>query len=166
MYDFVVNEMNFSPENVIVIGRSIGCVPAIHLAGHRKAKMLVCISPFSSLKRILRDKIGFFSGMFSERFDNLRNVKQVSSPTLFIHGMKDKMIRLKHSVRLFEEVGSVQKLLVTPEDMTHNQFDVQRDVIQSIRDFCKLYQIPRSGVDASWLRGSQQKINFSSLKKY
>ncbi len=57
VYDFLVSELGVSSgnftltqDNIWILSRSIGCVPAVHLASRRKISMLVMVSPFMSLK--------------------------------------------------------------------------------------------------------------------
>ena len=46
--------VGFLPQNIVVIGRSIGATTAVDLATKRMIGALVLISPFSSLKNVAK----------------------------------------------------------------------------------------------------------------
>ena len=84
------------------MGRSLGSGPATFLASKYKPAALVLISPFTSIKNAASDLFGFFGGFFiKERFDNREKIKDVSSPTLLIHGKKDTTVPWTHSEHLY-----------------------------------------------------------------
>ena len=54
---------------------------------------------------------------------------------LLIHGMSDKIIDVAHSFALKSNCGSDICKLVTPELMSHNEFRINEDIIDSINAF-------------------------------
>ena len=59
-------------------------------------------------------------------------IEKVSCPTLFVHGKKDELIHHSHSEDLMEKCNSQIKQLVVPENMTHNEFDLYRDLVRPV----------------------------------
>jgi pimeloyl-ACP methyl ester carboxylesterase len=55
------------------------------------------MSPYTSIKKLVKDIVGFLSFVVAERFKNYEKILAVKSPILFIHGEKDTLIRPKHS---------------------------------------------------------------------
>jgi hypothetical protein len=47
---YVIEELSFSPEKIILCGRSIGCHFAISLSKYFPVHSLILIAPFSSIK--------------------------------------------------------------------------------------------------------------------
>ncbi len=47
-----------------------------------------------------------------ERFDNLQAMGDIVSPTLIIHGQKDKLIPEIHAIELYEKCGGPSKLIL------------------------------------------------------
>ena len=87
VFDFLVREANVSNENIIIIGRSIGSGPATYLASKRKVGALVLISPFTSIKELIKDRAGSFAASFvANRFDNSQRIQSVTCPTFITHG--------------------------------------------------------------------------------
>lgn len=51
----ITEKLGFSPENIVVFGRSIGSGPASHVAGMPQVKILVLMSPISSIRGVTAD---------------------------------------------------------------------------------------------------------------
>jgi len=68
------------------------------LASKHKIGFLVLLSAFISLKETIKHFIGkFFHFFVKERFENLKLMKEISSPTFLLHGAKDKKVPYQHS---------------------------------------------------------------------
>lgn len=94
--------MNFRPEDIIVMGRSIGSGPATAMASMHACGMLILISGFTSLKSVVKYNFGSIAAsLFSQRFDNEHRIAGVKCPCLFIHGKNDKLIPFNESKMLY-----------------------------------------------------------------
>eukprot|EP00128_Syssomonas_multiformis_P014192 Colp12_sorted_trinity150504_noHs@25901 len=105
-YKFLV-ELGFDPKNVIIFGRSIGTGPSVELAArlaeqHINVGALVLQSPYTSIKRLAKELVGWPHVFLSERFNNFDRIKTVKSPTLIVHGVLDNVIPLHHGKALYE----------------------------------------------------------------
>lgn len=140
-YDFLVNELNFHPENIIIFGRSIGTGPATYLASKRiSVKMLLLFSPFTRLKEIVKDYFSILSFLVKDRFPNIEHIKNVVCPLLIIHGKKDKIIKWQHSQQLLSEAASKIKKINNPVNMTHNEYKLYDDLIIPAYKFLKIIE--------------------------
>ena len=113
-YQYLLDR-GFRPENIIIYGRSIGSGIAVDLAARRNAKGLILESPFSSFATLANEKFPVFlpSLYLRFRFDNLRKIKKVSYPVIFLHGTDDELIPASHSQKLFATFnGSKEMILV------------------------------------------------------
>ena len=72
--------------------------------------------------------------IFTDRFPNIDRIKDVKSPTFIIHGKVDKLIPASHSEKLYNELKE-NRMLVTPEAMDHNNFDLDNDFINPLSLF-------------------------------
>jgi len=101
VFDYLVNDLKIDNKNIFIMGRSMGSGPGIYLASKRNPGALILISPYSSIREVVRNMVGgLLSGLVKERFKNIERIGQVRAPTLFIHGEKDKLVPCKHSVEL------------------------------------------------------------------
>lgn len=145
VFDFLVETLNFLPENIFIFGRSIGTGPATFLASQRKkCKMLILFSPFTNLKAIVKDYVSILSVFVRDRFPNIEHIKKIKSPIFILHGKKDKIIKVEHSIQLHKEAQTKYKHLVIREDMTHNQYRLYDDLIIPLCQFLKVIQLNKN----------------------
>ncbi|EAR99838.1 alpha/beta superfamily hydrolase (macronuclear) [Tetrahymena thermophila SB210] len=134
VFDFVTQQLKFELKNIILLGRSIGTGPATYLASKHQVGALVLISAFTSIRGIVEDFAWFFKYIIKERFNNLENIKKVSSPTFFLHGKKDSLISYKQSQTLSQHCKSANQL-DTPSDMNHGHFNYEDDLTIPLLNF-------------------------------
>ena len=102
IWKFVTRVMNFEPQDVFIIGRSIGTGSALYLSSVVNPGTLCLISPFTSIKDVVKYNYGgLAASMLKERFNNKQRIKGVKCPVLFIHGKEDKLVPYKDSKALY-----------------------------------------------------------------
>lgn len=88
------------------MGRSIGTGPATWLAAKKIVSSLILVSPFTSLRGVVKDLVGNFAKyLIKERFDNADYMQSVYCPTLLIHGKRDQLIPYSHSITLSSNIN-------------------------------------------------------------
>lgn len=118
-YRFATSVLGFLPEDIIVIGRSIGSGPALCIASQHPVNGLILICPFLSVKEAVRSHLGRLADLIEERFPNKDRIKQITGSLLVVHGKKDNVVPWTHGEALYEACRR-RKRLVTPDNMTHN----------------------------------------------
>ncbi|VWU48580.1 alpha/beta hydrolase, putative [Hepatocystis sp. ex Piliocolobus tephrosceles] len=120
VYNYMVNDLNIQPENIIVYGKSIGTCAALDLAIKKKVKGLILQSAILSLLNIC------FKTRFILPFDSFCNIKKIDKVpcfVFFIHGTDDKIVPFSHGLTLYEKC----KLKVHPYwaiDAKHNDIEL------------------------------------------
>ena len=95
--EFLTN-LGYPLNKIIIVGRSIGSGPAVHLASMFNVGGLILLSPFLSLCEAVHDLYGSIAAsLLKERFNNKERAKVVNSPVLIVHGTNDKLISERHS---------------------------------------------------------------------
>ena len=140
VFDFLVKECKMNPKNIILCGRSIGSGAATYLASKRKPGGLILISPILSIQNAASSILGKLKFIVKDRFNNFERIKDVTCPTLIIHGQKDSLIPFQHSIILAERTSGPYEL-VLPEGMTHNDMLVYEDFLDPITSFLKRYNL-------------------------
>ncbi len=100
---------------IVIYGRSLGTALAAALARDVQPRLLVLVSPFSSLAASAAQAYPWAPGCvlkYPLRTDAI--IGEVKSPILLIHGSEDKLIPLSHSERLKALARSPVELLVVP----------------------------------------------------
>ena len=134
IYDFIKTKFNLEDKNIFIFGRSIGTSPAIYLASKRKPNALITISAFTSIKAVADNLVGILKIFVKERLTSIDYIKSVTCPIIFIHGQKDPLIPFKETIKLKDNCDCPFEL-VLPLNMTHNDFDIDEDIIEPIYDF-------------------------------
>ena len=80
------------------MGKSLGTAPTLHIASIRKPIAAITISPFSSIKQVIKDKVGFLSYLTTNSYFLI--FVSGSTNILIIHGKLDTLINFYHSFNL------------------------------------------------------------------
>ena len=134
IYDFIKEKFNLKDKNIFIFGRSIGTSPAIYLSSKRKPNSLIIISAFTSIKAVAENLVGFLKILVKDRLLSIDYIKNVTCPILFIHGQKDPLIPFKETILLKDNCDCPFEVIL-PIDMTHNDFDLDEDIIEPINNF-------------------------------
>lgn len=96
-YSFLTIQKKFKPENIIVLGRSLGTGPACYLAEKYPVKGLIFESGFLSAPRaVTRIRLLPFNP-----FPNSERIKNILCPKLFMHGTQDSVISIWHGKKMY-----------------------------------------------------------------
>jgi fermentation-respiration switch protein FrsA (DUF1100 family) len=134
-YYYLINKKRFTPQTIIVYGRSIGSGIAVDLASKHRIHGLVLESPYASLAQLAKEKFPFFfpSLYLKHKFNNLEKIAQVKAPVLFIHGQKDSLIPVSHTEKLFQTcTGKKQKIIIA--EGAHNDLNAYPEYHQLLKE--------------------------------
>ena len=129
-FEGILHEEDFRGK-VILMGRSLGSIPAIELAsqyGDRVAGLIIESGFASSLK--LMSRLGLpqqVLGIKDPGFPNQSKICTIRLPTLILHGERDSMIPLDQARDLFQSSASEKKRLVIIPEADHNDI-LMRDI--------------------------------------
>lgn len=112
----LATELEIRPQNIILMGRSVGSGPTTYLAGRHECGGVVLISPFLSAFRTVT-RIPLFPG---DLFDNQMNLSGSQSPLLVFHGENDEVIPHRQGQKLWENSDSPDKSFVSLPRAGHN----------------------------------------------
>ena len=104
LYDYTLS-LGYNPENIIILGRSVGSGVATDLAVNNKAISLVLISPFTSAYRVMTK----YPILLFDKFNNLAKINQINKPLFIVHGSNDQIIPKWHSKMLIKKHQGKQK---------------------------------------------------------
>uniref|UniRef100_A0A8R1XLD0 Hydrolase_4 domain-containing protein n=1 Tax=Onchocerca volvulus TaxID=6282 RepID=A0A8R1XLD0_ONCVO len=100
VYQYLIKEMKAQPNEIILIGFSMGTAVAIHLASREKVAGLILIAPFTSLLRVLGRKPHSSRTCCLDQFSSIDKVSSVLCRTLICHGVEDVIVSINHSAVL------------------------------------------------------------------
>ena len=90
------------PDDLVIVGNSLGSGPAVELARTMRPRGLVLISPFASMTEVAAANLRWLpvEWLMRDRYDNAAKLPEVSAPVLILHGDRDTLIPLSHAQRL------------------------------------------------------------------
>lgn len=171
VYDYLTHDLGVAPKDVILFGRSIGSSPSCYIAKERPdVGCMILMSPFKSLRDVAKDRVGkLLSYLLADRYRNIDLIEHAKCPVLIIHGMADSLIDVSHSFTLKAHCGSKVCKLITPDDMDHNNFKFQEDLIIPFKQFFKENKIRLHHVEPQTKQLEMPKELFKvpkSIKEY
>jgi fermentation-respiration switch protein FrsA (DUF1100 family) len=133
-YEYLTNELKIAPAKIIVHGRSLGAAVSIDLAARKKCAGLIVESGFVSAFRVLTH----YPVFPFDKFQNLKKIKDVKAPVLFIHGRNDEVIPFWHGETLLAAANEPKSSLWLDEAGHNNVFLRYKELyLQAIRDFAR-----------------------------
>ena len=124
VWEYVRERENIKPENIIVVGISVGSAPAARIAATHHPKLLMLISAFKDLRSTVRAQpiFGLLAPFVWSKFPTMKWVQELDHTHLLIaHGLKDNIVPAFHSEELEKAYsGSGELIRLTSEIAGHN----------------------------------------------
>ena len=105
-YDYLTNELHVPPEHIILHGFSLGGAIAADLASRRPVGGLILESTFVSAFRVVTSV-----PMPFDQFTTLSKLKNITCPTLVVHGRADTVVKFWHGEMLLENANEPKQFL-------------------------------------------------------
>jgi abhydrolase domain-containing protein 17 len=87
VYFYLTQVQKIPQSSIILFGRSIGTGPASYLASRNEPCALLLMSPFTSIRDIVKEAAGkYLSYAICDRFRNIDVINSVKCPTFIVHG--------------------------------------------------------------------------------
>lgn len=119
-FSFLVNTLKIPAKKIILYGRSLGSGPSCYLAHKYEVGGLILQTPLSSIYRVVLD---FRFTLPGDMFPNIDRIGKITCPMLVIHGTRDEIVPMQHSVDLFEATSSKIKSHYYVEGAGHNNIE-------------------------------------------
>jgi pimeloyl-ACP methyl ester carboxylesterase len=123
----------FSPDSIIIYGKSMGTGIAAQLAGIRDCRHLILETPYYSMPSIIDNYLPIYpvDKMIHYKLPTWQYLKNVTAPITIFHGTDDWIISHRNAKRLkpFLKPGD---RFVTIEDGSHNDLYSFDTVVQAI----------------------------------
>lgn len=108
-YKFAIETLNFTSEQIVLYGYSLGSGPSCWLAERYPIGRLILAGAFiSSFRVVTQIKL-----LPTDKFDNFNRLKKIECPILMIHGTQDRIVPFWHARKNWKVLrGEKQKLWV------------------------------------------------------
>ena len=92
-----------SPEEIVLMGRSLGGAVAIHLAAEAEPRGLIVESTFTSLRDVAQKHYSRLAFVVpQDTLNNVAKIAQYDGPLLYSHGTADRVVPISLGEQLFE----------------------------------------------------------------
>jgi fermentation-respiration switch protein FrsA (DUF1100 family) len=119
-FGFLVNVIKIQTKKIVLYGRSLGSGPCCYLAEKYDVGGLILQTPLSSIYRVILD---FRFTLPGDMFPNIDRIGKIRCPMLIIHGTRDEIVPMQHSVDLYEACKSQHKYNYYVEGAGHNNIE-------------------------------------------
>lgn len=122
MYE--IARKRFSPDSIVIYGRSLGTAVATQLASVRDCKQLILEAPYYSMTDMAKRFAPIFpySLMLEYRFPTNEFFKDVAAPVTIIHGTKDRTVPMASGKKL-EALFKPGDKFIPIEGADHNDLE-------------------------------------------
>lgn len=129
VYTFAVDDLRYKPQDIILVGESLGCGVTTEVAKQHKCAAVILQSGFASLPKIAREKFGLlklYPGFLFPQpsLDNTANLHEINVPVLIVHGDGDCVIPARHGKLNFEAANEPKTLYLIPSAGHNDCIDV------------------------------------------
>jgi fermentation-respiration switch protein FrsA (DUF1100 family) len=137
-FDWLVREKKVAPQDVVLIGQSLGCAMATELASRQRCRMLLTSSAFTSFPDVAQYRYFWLPARYLVhlRFDNLAKMGNVKAPVFISHGINDHAIPISQGERLCAAVTNEPKRFYAVPGHGHSQPNTA-GFYEAVREFLK-----------------------------
>ena len=133
---------DYTANNIIPFGRSLGTGVAVNLALEKPVKALILESPYLSIKKLANKQFPYLfpSLLLKYTLDSYSkiNASKLNAPVLIIHGDSDELIPCEHAKELFAAIKGDKKKLVVIHAGHHNDLSSFPEHNKAIAEFLSI----------------------------
>ena len=103
VYDQIVESSNLNPDNVFIMGRSLGSAVATYVASKRKVRGLIIITPFDSIENVASHYYNLFpvKRLLKHKFQTEAYIDEVNAPIVALTADHDGVIPAENLANLY-----------------------------------------------------------------
>jgi fermentation-respiration switch protein FrsA (DUF1100 family) len=125
---YLIEELGYAPERVVVLGRSLGGAVAIELLTREAAAGLVLVSTLRSARAMARSMgLGLVAPLVGDRLDSESRIVRLDLPLLLFHGEDDEIVPVGQGQALYDLAGDPKTLHRIPGARHNDIIEVADD---------------------------------------
>ncbi len=138
IYDDLVIRYGYKPEEIILMGYSLGSGVASFLGSQRQVKEIMLIAPYDSVYEVMKRRYPF-SGIhwiLRQKFPSTDFVPHIDVPIHIYAASDDKVVNIKHAKMLKNHVNNLAGFYEYG-NVSHDSILFNRDVVEHIQEILK-----------------------------
>ena len=141
VYDYASQLDCVDEDNIVVLGYSIGTGVATYVASQRNVNGLILVAPYDEALSLYNDTVNIFHGplklLARYKFNSIYYAQNVTVSPLIITSYDDEVISYKFSLNLAEYFSNVDKTILLDNNIKHNDYFSEEDVLINIYNYLK-----------------------------
>jgi uncharacterized protein len=135
IYDYAL-ESGARPEQIVVMGRSLGSGVASMIAANRQVAGAILVTPFDSLAEVAARHYRFMplKLLLRHPFPSAQWARKAQAPALILAAERDTVIPPVHARRLYEAWAGPKQIHVL-DGVGHNDIELHPDYYRQINEF-------------------------------
>ncbi|MDF1880648.1 hypothetical protein JHD50_04905 [Sulfurimonas sp. MAG313] len=135
IYDDLIVRYNYKPEDIILMGYSLGSGVASFLGSQRQVKEIMLMAPYDSVHSVLKKRYPFsgIGWILKEKFPSIDFVPHINVPIHIYAGSDDKVVNIKHAKMLKNYVHNLAGFYEYG-NLGHNDILFNEDVVKHIKN--------------------------------
>jgi hypothetical protein len=136
IYDYASRQPSVRPEDIVVMGRSLGSGVATYVATHRPVRAAILVTPYDSVLAVAKANYPFLpiGFLLKHPFPSDTFAPKIKVPALILAADQDAVIPPAHAKRLAEAWGGEKTFHVLP-GAGHNGIGEHPDYYRAINAF-------------------------------
>ena len=135
IYDDLVIRYNYKPDDIILMGYSLGTGVASFLASQRKVREILLMAPYDSVYEVMKRRYPF-SGIhwvLRQKFPSVDFVPHIDVPIHIYAASDDEVVNIKHAKMLKSRVKNLAGFYEYG-NVGHNDILFNSDVVKHIKE--------------------------------
>jgi len=126
-----------NPDQVYVVGESIGAGVASYHVSVRSPNALFLITPFDTLRNVAQHHYWYFpvNIFLREAYDNVQRLHSYGGPVKILHGTHDEIVPMSLAQSLYNSLSTSNKQFVVIEEANHNNIWWYEQSVDALREF-------------------------------
>lgn len=131
------DELKTKHKLISVAGRSLGSGVATYLAANRPVDKIILITPYDSIENVAKANYGIFPVglLLKDKYNSISRVKDIASQVLVIAADNDRVIPMRHTDALVNEINKDLVQFEIIKNSGHNDISDSDLYYELMRDF-------------------------------
>ncbi len=134
IYDDLVIRYDYRPENIILMGYSLGTGVASFLGSQRQVREILLMAPYDSVYEVIKRRYPFsgIGWILKQRFPSVDFVPHIDVPIHIYASSDDRVVNIKHAKMLKSHVNNLAGFYEY-DNISHNDILFNPDVVEHIK---------------------------------
>lgn len=138
-WNYLINEQNTSPGDIVIMGRSLGGAIAAQLATQTEPAGIIIESAFTSAVDLAKEVYPFLPAqmLLKHRYPTLSFIQQLDIPKFIAHSRNDEVVPYRFGKRLYNEAPEPKQFLTLRGPHSGGFLETGEEYTEAVRTFFK-----------------------------